>query len=228
MCIRDRSSRGRARRRGKPRILQGSRDLSLRHPVPACHSRRTRRSIPGTGRPTSPRSHIVYRRTNHKYLLYGGVRDTGCDGRWPGHEWRCLLHLSRSPSRALVGCAPCGSWRFYCASAAVLGLLLVVKLGERCAWLPPTADRCRLCCPAAIAWCCAFSRSMPQPRWLSAADLPGLLCVELELAEAVVGARPPGRRRRSRRTRRDELGCFAVCSFSRVFSSAEFELKACL
>ena len=55
---------------------------------------------------------------------------------------------------------------------------------------------------------------------LSAADLPGLcdfVMVELELARPVVGARSPGLRRRSPRTRCDELGCFAVCSSGGYF-----------
>ncbi len=73
--------------------------------------------------------------------------------------------------------------------------------------------RCRLCCPAAMAWRCAFL-SIDAAATAAAADLPGLcnFVSWLKLAEAVVGARPPGRRRRSRRTRRDEHGCFAVCS----------------
>ena len=40
---------------------------------------------------------------------------------------------------------------------------------------------------------------------------------ELELADAVVGARSPGRRRRSRRTRRDELGGFTACVLAGIF-----------
>ena len=117
------SSRGRARRRGNSKNLRASRGPVRPRPVPACHSRRTRRSARETGRPTSPRFHIIDPRTNHKYQLCDEARGTVCDGPWPGHEWRCLLHLNRSPLRALFGCVPCGSCGLAGASAAVLGFL---------------------------------------------------------------------------------------------------------
>ena len=149
------------------KTFRASRDLSLDRPVPACHSRQTRRSARETGRPTSPRSHIIYRRTSRTCLCVMRARGTVCDGLWPGHEWRCLLHLTRSPSRALVGCVPCGSCGFSGASAAVLGCLLGSKRGERCAWLPRGAG-VALCAAVLFGCQCQLPLRLPMPMLMPA------------------------------------------------------------